>query len=88
MNSPQYFYGIFQVWLGNFVTADQGWEAVQLRNVPRKHPRFFLSVHQAWSAWLAAIEHARRAGILPKAGTYGLHSGIAITGVQPDPGVW
>jgi|GEM_PF-1676133 len=41
MSNPQYFYGIFQVWLGNFVTAEQGWEAMQLRNVPRKHPRFF-----------------------------------------------
>jgi hypothetical protein len=41
MNNPQQMYGIFQVWLGNFVTADQGWEAMQLRNVPRKHPRFF-----------------------------------------------
>ena len=41
MSNPQYSYGIFQVWLGNFVTAEQGWEATQLRNVPRKHQRFF-----------------------------------------------
>ena len=41
MNEPHGFYGIYQVWLGNFVTADQGWEAMQLRNVPRKHSRFF-----------------------------------------------
>ncbi len=41
MNEQHGFYGIFQVWLGNFVTADHGWEAMQLRNVPRKHPRFF-----------------------------------------------
>ncbi len=41
MSELNSFYGVFQVWLGNFVTAEQGVEVMHLQQTPRQHHRFY-----------------------------------------------
>lgn len=41
MNESNALYGVFQVWLGNFVTVEQRREVLQLQELPRHHHRFY-----------------------------------------------